>query len=82
MELSIAIIGYFLPLLLNILILTFLLICTKHKAYIVHILLGITMFFPIINFLPVLIFAFQYGAGNIKLKPNKITKFLFDYEET
>lgn len=76
--------GYFLPMILCLLELTVLLF-TDVKAYIIHILLWVFAFIPVMSWLSaiVMFFALLFGIQNdyFNLKVNKVTKFLFNVNE-
>lgn len=77
--------AYFIGMLLCILCILFMLGCVDNRAYIIHILLLVSAFVPIWNFIAFSIFiitmAILISMGEVKLKKNKIAKFLFGIDE-
>ena len=77
--------AYFIGMLLCILCILFMLGCVDSRAYIIHILLLVSAFVPIWNFIAFSIFiitvAIIIPIGEVELKRNKITKFLFGIDE-
>lgn len=73
--------GIILPMILCLLELA-ILFFTDVKAYIIHILLLVFAFIPVLSWLTaiVIFFVLLYGIQNdyFKLKVNKVTKFLFN----
>ena len=77
--------AYFIGMLLCILCILFMLGCVDSRAYIIHVLLLVSAFVPIWNFIAFSIFiitmAILIPIGEVELKRNKITKFLFGINE-
>lgn len=71
---------FFIPMLLCILYVVFLLTCTNLKAYAIHVAIGISAFIPVWNiFVFVAVIAYTFLRWDkVKLKSNKLTKFLFN----
>jgi hypothetical protein len=59
--------------------------CVDSRAYIIHILLLVSAFVPIWNFFAfgifIIVVAIIIPIGEVELKQNKITKFLFGIDE-
>lgn len=77
--------AYFIGMLLCILCFLFMLGCVDSRAYIIHILLFVSAFVPIWNFVASGIFIIVVMVcilmEEVELKQNKITKFLFGIDE-
>ena len=77
--------AYFIGMLLCILCFLFMLGCVDSRAYIIHILLLVSGFVPIWSFVAFGIFfiavAIFIPLGDVELKRNKITKFLFGIDD-
>lgn len=74
--------AYFIGMLLCILCVLFMLGCVDNRAYIIHILLLVSAFVPIWSFIACVIFILAMVIfEGVKLKKNKITKFLFGIDE-
>lgn len=77
--------AYFIGVLLCILCILFMLGCVDSRAYIIHILLLVSAFVPIWNFVAfgifIIVVAIIIPIGEVELKQNKITKFLFGIDE-
>lgn len=58
---------------------------TDVRAYIIHISLFVFAFIPVLNWIAALVILFMLCLciinGDIKLKVNKVTKFLFNIDE-
>lgn len=78
------VIGYFLPMVLCLLMVG-LLFMTDIKAYILHILFIICAVIPILNWLAFIaelaIILCGVCDGNLEIKRNKLTKFLFGLKD-
>lgn len=77
--------AYFIGMLLCILCVLFMLGCVDSRAYIIHILLLVSAFVPIWSFIAfgifIIVVAIIIPIGEVELKQNKITKFLFGIDE-
>lgn len=77
--------AYFIGVLLCILCILFMLGCVDSRAYIIHILLLVSAFVPIWNFVAFsafsIIVALLISLEEVGVKRNKITKFLFGIDE-
>lgn len=76
--------GYFLPMILCLLELM-VLFFTDIKAYIIHILLWVFAFIPVMSWISaiVMFFSLLFGFQNdyYEFKVNEVTKFLFNVDE-